>query len=143
MSVGYPAAGSWHSGQHLARCGLPLVAWVSSWTSYWTFIPSNSAPPLLQHTLQAIQIVGQRFFVCLDWCPNPFPGSLPGYRRWLAQSSYPPITRSLPFLRISITLGFYFAVKCSPIAVIVSGTLFLQPLPDSSCSHSHQVHVHL
>jgi len=43
------------------RGGLPLVAWVSSWTSNWLAIPIISMLSLSSHIVMAGQIVGQRF----------------------------------------------------------------------------------
>lgn len=78
------------ASQALVSHGFPLMSWISSWTSYWFTTPTSTVPPLPQYTLEAGQIVGQKFHVWVGISDPPLE-VFPGYRRLLVQASYPPL----------------------------------------------------
>ena len=102
-----------------ARGGLPLLAWLSSWTRYCSALPTSPEPHLPRLILEAGQIVGCR--VC-GWLGGAIPplDVLPCYSIRLVEAPYPPLLRVLDchpcrFIGPSIVLGFYVTPEEPPI----------------------------
>lgn len=60
------------------------MAQASSWTGHWLVTPTSSNPIIAQHTLQAGQNTGLRFYRLVD-VPFPLLGTLAGWR-WPVQA---------------------------------------------------------
>ena len=66
------------------------MAQASSCTSHWLVTPTSSVPPLPQHTLQAGQNRGLRFYSLFDVLV-PLLGTMAGFRRWPVQAPLTPL----------------------------------------------------
>lgn len=123
------------------RCGLSLVAWVSSWTSHWLATPTSSVPPLPQHLSGRTNCRSEVLW--LGWCPSPSTGNLGWFQKMASPDFLSPIvmslckiprsfhcTRSLPHPQSALP----------PIPDFSPNTfLLLSSLSDLSCSHPHPV----
>lgn len=120
------------------RGGIPLLEWVSCWTSHWLATPTISVPPLLHKIWEAGPIAGWR--LC-DWFGAPLSPLefLLGYRRWSVQGTCPLLLSFLAKVTLADSCEFWLhLVSNSPPNVPHFPILFSSTTqPDPICWHSH------
>lgn len=118
--------------------GLPLVAWVSMWTSRWLTISLGYSYPA--HPVGRTDCRSKVMWLEVNVPITPLE-ILHGLRRWLTQALYPSLLRVLVpesphiFLEVSIVLGFLLFPVMLPVLVPVVSRCTLSLQPDSFCSH--------